>query len=404
MDALLSRAQRFSLERWVPFFLGLSLFALPLSSTAKSISLSLAVAAILLTPTYRSQLASVLQTSWCKAAIFLFVVAVLACLWSPANYSDQIYRIEKYSKLLYLPILVLGFRDEKSRAMGFNGFFAAMFLTSCFAILLVKGFLPFLKLNPDDLFRNHILVGYMLDFAAYAAALFAYRQRGLKRLGYALLFCLFTYHVLCVNGGRMGYIVYYLSMLLLIVQLFSWRQALVAVIVLVGSFFLVYSQTSFMKERIRLLQTQYENYQHNDGDNSVGFRLQFHAYAHELFNRHPLRGNGTSSFPYYFKLENPVPGWRYDILEPHSQYWLIASEFGLLGVIALLAFFLTLLQASWRLASMRPLALGMLLSFLIGNLSDSLLLYSGSGYFFILFMALCLGEDPSRRRFGASSG
>ncbi|MBA2656309.1 MAG: O-antigen ligase family protein [Tatlockia sp.] len=395
MDALVISVKGSSWIRGLPFLLALVLFVLPLSSTAKSISLGLALLAILMTKGFRSEFSRLLEKGWCKAALLLFALAILSSLWSPASYSERLFIIEKYSKLLYLPILVIGFREIKARTLGLNAFLASMFITSMLAILLAKGFLPFLNMNPDNLFRNHIMVGYMLDFAAFTTALFAWQQRGFKCLAYSLLFCLFSYHVLFVNAGRMGYLVYFLSMLLLVVQIFSWRKALLALIFLIASFIFIYNQNSFMKERIQLLQTQYARYQQHDGDNSVGFRLQFHAYAHELFNRHPLIGNGTSSFLYYFNKENPSPGWGHSLLEPHSQYWLIASEFGLVGLMALLAFYLTLLKASCNLDKMRPLALAMLLSLVVGNLSDSLLLYSGSGYFFILMMAVCLAEEDS---------
>ena len=63
-----------------------------------------------------------------------------------------------------------------------------------------------------------------------------------------------------------------------------------------------------------------------------------------------------------------------------------------MGIMSLLALLFSLLKASCELMALRPLALALILSFICGNVSDSLLLYSGSGYFFILLMALCLGE------------
>lgn len=392
MDALLGLAQRFSTQKWIPFLLTLTLFVLPLSSTAKSICLSLSIVAILLAPSYRNKWFECIDEGWCKTAILLFAIAAIACLWSSAGYTSKLLVLEKYSKLLYLPILAIGFRDEVTRKTSLHAFLAAMFLTSGLALLKFHGFLPSLNIDPDRLFRNHIMVGYMLDFAAYISALFAYRQRDFKRLGYGSLFFLFSYHVLFINGGRMGYVVYFLSIFLLILQLFSWRQAIIAIAMVCMASAFIYSQSPFMKERIQLLKTQYEGYQHNDSDNSVGFRLKFHNYARALFKEHPFIGLGTGGFRHQFDQDNPVPGWGHSLLEPHSQYWLIADEFGLIGIIIFLIWLGALLKASWQLEQMRPLAWAMLLSFILGNLTDSLLLYSGSGYFFILFMGLCLGE------------
>src|SRR5436190_19636226 len=111
MDTITGFSQKFSAQRGVPLLLAASLLALPISSTAKGICLSLSVVAILLTPAYRSELTGLFEKGWCKAAVLLFCIALVSCLWSPASYSERMLIVEKYSKLLYLPILVVGFRD-----------------------------------------------------------------------------------------------------------------------------------------------------------------------------------------------------------------------------------------------------------------------------------------------------
>ncbi|WP_347251300.1 O-antigen ligase family protein [Legionella sp.] len=395
MDALVGSSTQFSDQKFVPLLLAATLFVLPLSSSAKSICLSLSVVAILLIPSYRSEIFALLAKDWCKAAISLFCLALAACLWSPASFSEKMLILEKYSKFLYLPILVAGFRSERARNTGLHAFLLAMLLTSMIAMLRVKGFLLTYIIHPDYIFRNHIMVGYMLDFAAYLSALFAYRQSGVKRLAYGLLFILFSYHVLFINEGRMGYIAYFMLMALLILQICSWRLAITGVIIICTAFLFVYHESEYMRNRLSLVVTEVKHYQQNDKDTPVGYRLQFYQFAYHLFNRHPYVGNGTGSFTYYFRTEKPVPSWQNTLLEPHNQYFFVATEFGLLGVIILCVFFFYIIRASWKLDKMRPIALAMLTCFLLGNLTDSLLLYSGSGYFFILFMALCLA-GPSR--------
>lgn len=140
------------------------------------------------------------------------------------------------------------------------------------------------------------------------------------------------------------------------------------------------------------------DYYHAYKDTSVGYRLQFHNFAKQLFKQHPLFGNGTAGFTYSFKLHKPVPSWDRRLLEPHSQYWLIAVEFGVAGILLFGAFYLSLISVANRLKEYRFTALALLLVFAVGNISDSLLFYSGSGYFFIAFMALCLGESMENRR------
>lgn len=393
MDTSLSFSQRFPLQKWASALLIATLLTLPMSSTAKSICLSLSLITILLIPSFRADIISLLSTKWFRAGFLLFVLALIACFWSPASFGDKKFIIEKYSKLLYFPILVVGFQDAKTRQMSLYAFLLAMIITCLLSVLKFHGFLQALNFNPDHVFRNHIMTGFMVAFAAYLSWLFAYRQQGYTRLVYGALALLFSYQVLFVSGGRTGYVIYLLLMSILVLQLCTWKQAIAGVFLVCAVFVTSYFASPVMKGRVDAIAQQLQGYQHNQKDTDIGLRLQFHDYAHQLFNRHPVVGNGTGSFTYYFDKERPVAFWTWKLQEPHSQYWLIAAEFGLLGIAVLAFFFFSIIQTSLQLDRMKVIAFAMLIPFMIGNLSDSLLLYSGSGYFFLLFMALCFGEQ-----------
>ena len=146
-----------------------------------------------------------------------------------------------------------------------------------------------------------------------------------------------------------------------------------------------------MQQRTQDAISDWRAYQHAGfKDTPVGFRLQYYAFAHVLFNRHPWIGNGTSGFSDAFNKERPIQS-RSTLFEPHSQYWLVAVDSGVIGLAFLALFFACLFKAI-RHSDLRPIALGMLISFLLGSTADSLLLYAGTGYFFLLFMALCLAD------------
>ncbi|KTC81371.1 O-antigen ligase family protein [Legionella brunensis] len=392
MDILLSFSQRLPMQKWVTVLLAATLLTLPMSSTAKSICLSLSLITILLTPAFRKDVVELFSTKWGRACLILFAISLIACFWSPANIADKKFMIAKYSKLLYFPILVAGFQSAKTRQMSLQAFLVAMIITCVLSIFKFHGYLQSFHFNPDHVFRNHIMTGYMVAFAAYISCLFAYRQQGKMRFVYGLLALLFSYQVLFVSGGRTGYIIYLLLMSFFSLQLRTWRQTIFGLSLVFAQVMTSYHTSPVMNERVDGLTQQIQSYQHNQKDTDIGLRLQFHHYAYQLFNRHPLFGNGTASFTYYFEKEQPVPFWSWKLQEPHSQYWLVAAEFGLLGVGALGFLFLSMIQASLRLDKMKTIAFAMLIPFMIGNVSDSLLLYSGSGYFFLLFMALCFGE------------
>lgn len=392
MDTFISTSAKLPLQRFLPFLLALTLLVLPLSSSAKSICLSLSLLTIIAIPTYRADLRTLFSANWVRAAFALFCIALIACLWSPANFSDKLFVVEKYSKLLYLPVLVVGFQRASTRQLSLHAFLVAMIITCVLSILKFHGFLQAFNFDPDHVFRNHIMTGFMVAFAAYLSFLFGYRQGGFVRLAYGVLGLMFTYQVLFISGGRTGYVIYLLLMMLLVLQLCSWRQAILGLALVLALFGTAYMASPVMKMRVDAIAQQINGYQHNEKDTDLGLRLQFHDFAYKLFRQHPFIGNGSASFTHHFEIEKPVSSWVWRLWEPHSQYWLVAAEFGLLGVVVLLFFFVSLIQVSWHLNKMRVIAFAMLVPFMIGNLSDSLLFYSGSGYFFLLFMALCLGE------------
>ncbi len=378
---------------WVPVLLIVSFFAVPISTTAKSIFLVIAVVLVLISPVFRPSLKSLLSQSWCKAVLFFFLIIACGCIWSPASLKEKFLVLEKFSKLLYLPILVVGFKDERIRRYALQAFLLAMGITCLVSLGKFLGWISFHGMDPGQVFRNHIMTGYMMAFAAYLSALMMTRNHGKMRILYGLGLALFSYQVLFINTGRTGYIIYILLMMLLALQVLSLKNILIAAIVGGSTLLGIYSQNADIHTRVDQLYGDWQQYQHDNKNTSVGYRLQFHEYAKELFNRHPLVGNGTSSFTSSYSQDKPIASWERRLLEPHSLYWLIAAELGILGLVALGLLFLTLFIASCSLQTMRPIAMAVLLPFMIGNLSDSLLFYSGTGYFFVLFMALCLSES-----------
>ncbi|MFC3908838.1 O-antigen ligase family protein [Legionella dresdenensis] len=391
MQAIEQSQPQWTSAKLVPILLPLLFFVTPLSSSGKSILMVLSILAIIAAPDYRRQIVSLFSQSWCKAAIALFALALVGCLWGPATIKEKMLVLEKYAKLLFLPILVVGLQNRKTRESAILAYIAAMALTAVLSVLVAKGVLITVKVNADSVFRNHIMTGIMMSFAAYLSALLFFRRRGVVRIAYLLLFTLFSYQNLFVSVGRTGYVIYLLLLGLLVLQTFSWKQALAGFAVIAAVFLGCYSTSDYMQLGVKTAVYEFQHYKQNK-DTSIGYRIQFHNYAQQLFIQHPLFGNGTASFTASFRIDKPVPSWDRTLLEPHSQYWLVLVEFGLFGFAILAWLAISLLRATWRLSAMRPIGLALLAAIGLANFTDSLLFYSGSGYFFLLWMAACLGE------------
>ena len=374
------------LEKSIPFFLVITLFFLPISSSLKSIFILLSALAILLSPFYRNSLPDVFHQNWCKAAIFLFFIALMACIWSPADYQTRLLFVDKYSKLLYLPIFAIGFQHPTFRKLGIHAFLAAMFITC-----LLSLFKQLNHLAVERLFHDHISTGCMMAFAAYLSALIAAQKNALPRLFYVSLALLFSYQVIFVSTGRIGYIIYFALMILLLTQLFSLKQSIVGIILFCALFVFLGYQSPALQVRWQETMSDLNYYQKGKEVTPVGMRLVFHKCAKSLFLSSPWIGHGTGGFSVFYQKINTAADYT-NIKEPHSQYWLVASEFGLLGLIALFYFFIILVKFAFRMQEMKSVMLGILVCFFLSNISDSQLLHSDVGFLFILFTALCLGE------------
>lgn len=373
-------------------------FVTPLSSSLKSVFLSLSVAIVILTPTFRQELSNLLLNKNFLSLLFLVFIAALGCFWSPASQSEKLLVLEKWSKLLYLPCLIIALKNPKNRQMAINAFITAMVVTClCSLYLKLINIIPNGKMEIDGVFRNHIMTGIMVAFAAYLAGMSFIKSKNVPRILYLLTFILTTAHILFVNESRTGYVIYLILVMLLVAQNTSAFKAIIGIASICALFAASCFISPNLMQRVDLVYQELHNYS-QDKDTSVGFRIQFHDFATKLFQEKPLTGQGTGGFTYKFRTEDPVPAWTHAdfhsgrLLEPHGQYWLVAAELGMLGLLALLFFYAELAYRTYRLDTMRPIAIALFFILIFGNLTDSLLFYSGSGYFFVLFFALAFSE------------
>lgn len=382
-------------------FLVLSSFFMPLSTSLMNIFISLSVAAIVLTPGYWSKLKTAFLRPYAYCFLLFLVYVGLGCIWSHATWHDALNVFFKYLKLLYLPVFIVGLQESKTRDWVMNAFLLAMFVTCCAAWLKWVGYLDLynqkhIAETQQDfgyVFKNHIVTGYLTNLAAYFTLLKIISTKHKQRLFYAALFVLYSYQVLFMGTGRMAYVTYFLLMSLFILQHVPKRKLFIVFFMFSISIASTYFLSSTMNAGFVRLKDEYTFSQNNERDNPIGFRFQFHDFAYDLFKRSPWIGQGTSGFREAFRKEQPIPAWGTELFEPHSQYWLIAAEGGIVGLIL---FFFSLSALSFeclQLKKGRSFSLALLTSFLLACVSDSFLLFAVTGLPFILLMAVCMGAD-----------
>lgn len=380
-------------ESLMPFFLISIIFFIPISPSLKSIFIGITTALIFFMPGYQQRFFSILSQRVSIAALILSGIALLACSWSVANFPHPINAAEKYFKVLYIPLFAIGFTNRKTRTIGIHAFLLSTLIVSILSIAKHWHLLVYNSSDPGQVFHNHIVTGYMTAFAAYLSGLYVTRSKQMKRLFYMLLTTLFTYQVLFVNTGRTGYIVYFILLMLFIGMSFSSKRQLMALLIfstVLGG--IIINVPSVLSNGIHQALNDLNNYKEHDKNTSVGYRLQFHQYAKSLFLSSPIIGYGTGGFKAQFKKDNPIPARGDHLNDPHSQYWFVASELGLIGIAGLCYFLMTLLLMSFHLNEMKAILLGLLMTFFFANITDSFLTNTGIGYMFVMFCALCFGE------------
>lgn len=402
-----------------PVILVLFSFFMPISSTLKSVFWALSLAAIVLTPHYNQYIRLSFSTSWGRLATLFFIYIVIASLWSAAPYSMRIDLVNKYSKLVFLPILAVGFIKVHTRVWCINAYLLSMIVTFIVSILKLNGLIAIggslEAVDPSAVFSNHIITGFMMAFASYLCAVFIFgscskvetpsddekavalfSKNACHRWFYIATFFISSYHVLFINTGRTGYAIYFILMILFLIQKLPLKKACYALVVFSTLMLLIYSQSAVMRIGFNGVIHDLQELQKHNQDTSIGYRVQFHHYAESLFLRHPLVGNGTGSFKYHFSQDKPIPSWGDSLNDPHSQYWMILAEQGLIGLFLLGLFLASLFIAAFKLTEARPILLGIVVAFVMASLSDTIFCYSTVGFLLILFSALCLGELIAR--------
>lgn len=385
--------------------MSLLMLCITLGPSAKSIAIVLASISIIYSNQIRDNFQKIVAEPVFWIIMAMFFLSVIGCLWSHASAHQKFAVIEKYSKLLFIPLFASGFIHEKTRHYGIQAYLFGIFITFCTYLYM------YWFHNPDPtsgsmsmsgyVFYNHIVTGYMMALAVYLAAAMAIRSaKKSHKLGYILLVYLFSLQMLTINASRTGYILYAGLFVLFCIQNFSLKSVRYMIIgfAITISVLFQFTHSNTLTNRLSLIGQNLQAYESGDKNTSVGIRLQFHTYAKSLFLAKPILGQGTGGFAYHFVQDNPIPEWGTENANPHSQYWHTASEFGILGILLLLLILGYLLKLSFALQDMKFILQAVVLSFALACFSDTMLLITGVGYLFVTFAGLCLGEVIALRR------
>jgi O-antigen ligase len=404
------------MARWAAIGLG---FSIPLGAALNNVLLALTLAGWLASGRFREKFLAFRHPA-VIAALTLFALIALGALYGEASPASAALYLRKHTDLLLIPVFLFLFRDALVRRHAILALASSLALVLAMSYLIKAGLapaIPFIHGNAANpvVFKEHLTHNILMAFAVFLFAWLARSAVSLRaRLSWATLAMLAFVNVMIMVHGATGYLILGGLLLLLGYRLFGWRglgATLLGTIVLAAALMVV---TNPFQQRANKIASELKEWRADQpAQTSTGWRLEFYRNTLAIIAEHPLTGVGTGGFPSAYAEKVKGTG-RVATQNPHNEFLLITAELGLAGLVALLWLF----SRQWRLAARldtsleRELALGLVLTMVVGCLFNSLLLDHTEGLLYAWFTGVLYGglkltdsKDtcPAQSRFATSA-
>ncbi len=390
----------FSLNVWHPqlrrinsWLLIVLAFSLPLSTSAITVTALLIMLCWFLEGGFREKWREISANPVCIAVCIFLGIMLLGLCWTD-NLMAGLKAIGKLWKIWLLPVFITTVCWER-RWWYVAAFIAGLTVTMLLIDLAWFDLLPAVGLGGQQLnilLTNHIVFTPMLAFSTYLLLhqLLWGGISGWKRwltfaLGAMMLLTLF------ITNGRVGQLVFFVLMALLLFQYFRrnvLKAVLLVLMLLPLVFITAYRFSPVFQGRMNEIRQNIVAFDNNP-DTSVGLRLLYWKNSWAIIRQSPWFGVGTGGFTSAYAEKQQ---WSPSITptdNPHNQYILITVQVGVFGLISLLSLFLTQIYQAGRMSDgWGRIRLAFPVFFLTIMLTDSYLNTSSSGFLFSLLSAV----------------
>ena len=385
--------------RWAAIALGASL---PISVALDNLLFVAILVCWLGAADYRRRLLAAWRDPVVRTTLALLALLLVGCAYGPGNAQDSAHFLRKYSNLLLIPLLLSSLWTPRHKDYALAGFAAAMALTLLLSYAFWWHLIPLERLenrqadNPV-VFKLHITHGIFMAYAAYLAAVEALRRPQLHlRLLLGAGALLAAFNVLFMVQGRTGYLVLGALAAWFFFVCFRWRGlalAGLAGLVLLAAAWMLHLP---LVDRLALMLAEYQQWRPGGGgDTSIGIRLDYYRSSLAIIAGHPFFGVGTGGFMTAYAAVTAGSGLPVSN-NPHNQYLLVTAQFGLLGLLLLLALFISVWRSARRLPQTSRLAAqGLVITLVLGCLLNSLLIDHSEGMFFAWLVGVLLAPTAA---------
>lgn len=325
----------------------------------------------------------------------LFAVVLLGVLHTPAPAGDVLVHLDKYGKLLAIPILLPLLGSARLRQRCTNAFGLAMgFILLC-AYASIWWEIPWAARKTLGWGGDHTMVGdyitqnIMMCFFTLWALTRGQAARRWRRAAWWLVALLAAVAITQLSQGRTGYIL--LAVVLCIHGYTTlrgrWRWLAPAFVAI--AMVLALWNSHIARER---LEQAWQEAAASSAMviSSVGGRINFWRLTAEMAAEKPVLGWGTGSYHTVWCARVVEEGWcQYGGWHPHNQYLFFWFENGLPGLLLFVLLVATPLWLARRAKpGDRPMLWGLSAILALDSLANSPLFSARESHFFVLMLLL----------------
>jgi O-antigen ligase len=377
-------------------------FSLAATNLSKLFMVLFAVATLSMGALRRERLAQLRRLRTPAMVGVMLAVLALSLLYTVAPVLDALHDLNKYSKLLLIPLVLVLLRNRRETVIALGCYVAAetfVVLTSC---LLSTGLdVPWVIKPLSERVAIATVYSSYLDQSIMTAGLAALAwhlrrefpgRHGAKFAIGLMLLC--AVNVLLLLPGRSAQVALLLAMAMALFWAVPRRGRPAAVLAPLLLVALVMALSPHFRDRATAVVT--ESIAYSNGDHtptSSGIRLDLWQRSLQAIAERPLTGFGAGSWSHvYQRLEGSglKPAFV-NLRNPHQEYLLWGVQLGLGGIALLLAFGAFLARDAARFQpDVRHATWSMLAIFAVVCLFNSTLFDALIGDYFCLLLGLLL--------------
>ncbi len=320
-------------------------FALPLSTSAASVLAILLFFIWLISGKIKETYFEIKRNPVAIAVLLYLCLHLIGLLWTEdIRWGIQV--LEKQWKLLLFPVFLSTVKKEHIHYY-LAAFVAAIFVKACKAYMVWLGFIT---LPAASIFTtmgtSHVIYNPMLALACYIVLqhiLFSTAKPAVKYCEIGLF--LFLTCNMFITAGRTGQVVFFVLLAVALFQFFypqSKKKLLFSICLLPLLVMSIFHYSPTFQNRINTAIHEIQNFD-SQAITSMGCRIWFYKNTTLVIQQNWLLGTGTGDFSMEYATINHIHSANMPNTDnPHNQYLLITAQLGIVGLISLIAIFITI--------------------------------------------------------------